>query len=147
MEPPLRAGASRTSSTRLRFIFPCGKPIRREPPEAVTDYDDPEEAPEDQKALDEASSIRWFFKALFVQNILEVVAGKEAEVWMVESGIRNRVHSTASRSRKEDEEQDDLFTEDEWPGRKEPPSQSPRHESVCGSPLSVMRASYGRWKG
>jgi hypothetical protein len=98
----------------VRFIFPCGKPIRREPPEAVTDYDDPEEAPEDQKALDEASSIRWFFKALFVQNILEVVAGKEAEVWMVESGIRNRVHiyRVDREPEEEDEEQDDLFTEE-----------------------------------
>jgi hypothetical protein len=76
----------------VRFIFPCGKPIRREPPNAVSNYDDPDEAPEDPKALDEARSIRWFFKALFVQNILEVVAGKEAEVWMVESGIRNRLH-------------------------------------------------------
>ena len=76
----------------VRFIFPCGKPIRREPPEAVTNYEDPDDAPEDAKALEEAKSIRWFFKALFVQNILEVVAGKEAEVWMVETGIRNRVH-------------------------------------------------------
>jgi hypothetical protein len=97
----------------VRFIFPCGKPIRREPPHAVTNYDDPDEAPEDQKALDEASSIRWFFKALFVQNILEVVAGKEAEVWMVESGIRNRIHiykvDTDRPDENDDPEPGDLF--------------------------------------
>jgi hypothetical protein len=76
----------------VRFIFPCGNPIRREPPHSVTDYDDPDEAEEDPTAIEEAKSIRWFFKALFVQNILEIVAGREQEVWMVESGIRNRVH-------------------------------------------------------
>jgi hypothetical protein len=97
----------------VRFIFPCGKPIRREPPEAVTNYEDPDDAPEDAEALLEAKSIRWFFKALFVQNILEVVAGKEAEVWMVESGIRNRVHIYRVDTEPEEaEEEGELFVEE-----------------------------------
>ena len=99
----------------VRFIFPCGNPIRREPPEAVTHYEDPDDAPEDAGALQEAKSIRWFFKALFVQNILEVVAGKEAEVWMVESGIRNRVHIYRVDREREEEDSEgdggDLFAE------------------------------------
>src|SRR2546422_6804561 len=75
-----------------------------------------EPAPEDPAALQEAKSIRWFFKALFVQNILEVVAGKEAEVWMVESGIRNRVHIYRVDREREDQDEEpeeggDLFAE------------------------------------
>jgi hypothetical protein len=35
--------------------------------------------------------VRWLFKALFVRSILQVVNG-EAEIWMIESGLRNRLH-------------------------------------------------------
>lgn len=45
----------------------------------------PEGEPED------AATIRWFFRALFVQSILQVVNGED-EIWMVESGMRNRLH-------------------------------------------------------
>ena len=47
-----------------RFIFPCGG---------------------------DAQVIRWFFEALFVQSIIQVVNG-EAEIWMVESGLVNQLH-------------------------------------------------------
>ncbi len=49
-----------------RFIFPCHDP-------------------------DEAKKIRWFFEALFVNSIIQVVNG-EAEIWMIESGLENRVY-------------------------------------------------------
>jgi hypothetical protein len=49
-----------------RFIFPC----------------------EDQE---DAERIRWFFEILFVDSIIEVVNGED-EIWMIESGLRNRVY-------------------------------------------------------
>jgi hypothetical protein len=49
-----------------RFIFPC---------------DD----------ADEAERVRWFFNLLFVQSITEIVNGED-EIWMVESGMQNRLH-------------------------------------------------------
>ncbi len=49
-----------------RFIFPCEDP-------------------------DDAELVRWFFWTLFVKSIIEVVNGEE-EIWMVESGMRNRLH-------------------------------------------------------
>jgi hypothetical protein len=49
-----------------RFIFPC----------------------EDER---EADQIRWFFELLFVDSIIQVVNG-EAEIWMIESGLKNRLH-------------------------------------------------------
>jgi hypothetical protein len=39
----------------------------------------------------EAAQIRWLFEILFVQSIIQLVNG-EAEIWMVESGSRNRVY-------------------------------------------------------
>lgn len=41
--------------------------------------------------LQEASLIRWLFDALFVQSILEVVNGED-EIWLLESGIQNRLY-------------------------------------------------------
>jgi hypothetical protein len=39
----------------------------------------------------EAAKIGWLFQILFVQSIIQLVNG-EAEIWMVESGSRNRVY-------------------------------------------------------
>jgi hypothetical protein len=39
---------------------------------------------------EEAEAIRWFFYALFVQSIVQVINGEE-EIWMVESGTHNRL--------------------------------------------------------
>jgi hypothetical protein len=78
----------------VRFIFPCGKPTERKPPFTTDHFEEVAikagEAPE-AAAVDEASRIHWFFGLLFVQTILEVVNG-EAEIWMVESGMRHRLH-------------------------------------------------------
>jgi hypothetical protein len=78
----------------VRFIFPCGQSVRREAPlssdafaEAVLHAG----APAGADVLTEASKIRWAFGVLFVQSIVQVVNG-EAEIWMVESGMRNRLH-------------------------------------------------------
>jgi hypothetical protein len=49
-----------------RFIFPC-------------------------KDNNEADRIRYLFEALFVRSIIQLVNGED-EIWMVESGLRNRVH-------------------------------------------------------
>ena len=74
----------------VRFIFPCGEPVKRQPGTAGN-FEDPEPDPKDKSGLEEAKKIRWFFNALFVQSIIQVVNG-EAEIWMVESGLRNRLH-------------------------------------------------------
>jgi len=39
----------------------------------------------------EAELVRYFFDALFVQTIIQLI-NAEDEVWMVESGMKNRVH-------------------------------------------------------
>ena len=49
-----------------RFIFPC-------------------------EDAEDAARLRWFFDTLFVQSIKEVVSGED-EIWMIESGMRNRLH-------------------------------------------------------
>lgn len=49
-----------------RFIFPC-------------------------EDTEDADRVRWFFYKLFVQSIIEVVNGED-EIWMVESGMQNRLH-------------------------------------------------------
>jgi hypothetical protein len=74
----------------VRFIFPCGQPQRISPAPAQ-DFGIPEPVSDDQTGVAEANQIRWFFNALFVRSIIQVVNG-EAEIWMVESGMRNRLH-------------------------------------------------------
>jgi hypothetical protein len=49
-----------------RFIFPC-------------------------KDKNDAEQIRWFFQVLFVRSIIQLVNGED-EVWMVESGLQNRIY-------------------------------------------------------
>jgi hypothetical protein len=76
----------------VRFIFPCGKPLERKPPLTAAHFEDVGgDAVVDGGAVEDASHIRWFFGVLFVQSIVEVVNG-EAEIWMVESGMRHRLH-------------------------------------------------------
>jgi hypothetical protein len=56
----------------VRFIFPC-------------------------QSADEAAMIEWFFKILFVRSMMQVVS-TEDEIWMVESGMNNRLHIWRSES-------------------------------------------------
>ncbi|MDE3099387.1 MAG: hypothetical protein KGJ88_07915 [Verrucomicrobiota bacterium] len=67
----------------VRFIFPCkAKP---EKPESLLPPN------EMRSAEPDANLIRWFFMQLFVQSILEVV-NAEDEIWLLETGMRNRLH-------------------------------------------------------
>ncbi len=76
----------------VRFIFPCGTPLKRLPPESTQDFDDPDETLLGEAMPDEeARTLRWFFKALFVRSILQVVNGED-EIWMIETGLRTRLH-------------------------------------------------------
>lgn len=77
----------------VRFIFPCGKASRREPPLSPDTFEEAilYEGAIDADAVAEATKIRWAFGVLFVQSIVQVVNG-EAEIWMVESGMRSRLH-------------------------------------------------------
>jgi len=77
----------------VRFIFPCGKPnetkflsSKNYFDDITNDYEEPTEETKKQAAL-----IRWFFYVLFVQSIVQVVNGED-EIWMQESGMRNRLH-------------------------------------------------------
>ena len=54
-----------------RFIFPCSSQM-------------------------EADAIHFFFWELFVESIVEVVSGQD-QIWMVESGMRDRVHIWKTR--------------------------------------------------
>jgi hypothetical protein len=74
----------------VRFIFPCGTPVKSQVG-AADSFEDLEPDPNDKSGIEEAKKIRWFFNALFVQSIIQVVNG-EAEIWMVESGLRTRLH-------------------------------------------------------
>lgn len=57
----------------VRFLFPCG-------------YASSPEA----ESVKLADQIRWFFKKLFVETILEAVSGED-EVWLLESGFKSQL--------------------------------------------------------
>lgn len=74
----------------VRFIFPCGKPKTIGPPLSSRNFEDDEaDAPPEEP--DDAKVVRWFFGVLFIQSIIQVVNGED-EIWMVESGMRDRLH-------------------------------------------------------
>jgi len=75
----------------VRFIFPCGD-FQSNKFLSVEDYfEELALDKEDKKTREEASLIRWLFYELFVRSIVEVVDGED-EIWMLESGIRNKLH-------------------------------------------------------
>ncbi len=75
----------------VRFIFPCGQETSMEPPLTETQLGSLISAPEAVRSEEEATKIRWFFGVLFVRSILQAVSGED-EIWMVESGMRSRLH-------------------------------------------------------
>ena len=91
----------------VRFIFPCGVQSKGKPPFTADHFEKvgTENSVASKEVLEEASRIRWFFALLFVQTILEVVNG-EAEIWMVESGMRHRLHIWKIESESESEKTD-----------------------------------------
>jgi len=72
-----------------RFIFPCGESrIVNDLSYEITPCDEP-----DSKDLQkEYNKIQYLFFKLFIQNIVEIVS-EEDEIWMMESGMRNRLYS------------------------------------------------------
>jgi hypothetical protein len=80
----------------VRFIFPCGKPTENK---FLSTGDYFEKLPGDGEAEteDEAARIRWFFYILFVQSIVEIVNGED-EIWLLESGFKNKLHIWKAQS-------------------------------------------------
>jgi hypothetical protein len=93
----------------VRFIFPCGsaqdKPIffdysQSSSVNSPSEISDVKPSKTDLQFTDinhEATVIRFFFNMLFVENILQVVKG-EHEIWMLESGMRTRLHIWRTKS-------------------------------------------------
>ena len=75
----------------VRFIFHCGEPRVRRIREQGSDLFDAGHAGLSEGDKEDYDSINWLFRVLFVENILQVVNGED-EIWMVESGVRNRLH-------------------------------------------------------
>jgi hypothetical protein len=75
----------------VRFIFPCGKNNVVHKFSSESYFEDLALVKDDEKAEDEATLIRLFFFKLFVQSIVLIVNGED-EIWMLESGMRNRLH-------------------------------------------------------
>ncbi|HEU4404582.1 MAG TPA: hypothetical protein VFS43_04740 [Polyangiaceae bacterium] len=75
----------------VRFIFPCGDPSTKSPPLSIEHFDTCADAEVTEAVTKYADDIRWLFSALFVQSIVQVVNGED-EIWMIESGLQNRLH-------------------------------------------------------
>jgi hypothetical protein len=75
----------------VKFIFPCGEYIESQFTSS-TDYFDNISSDVDLDTPNaDAAVIRWLFYTLFVQSIVQAVNGED-EIWMLESGMRNRLH-------------------------------------------------------
>lgn len=76
----------------VRFIFSVGTPIKRK---VLYNIDQFSENQDEVSILEEtkkkANQIRYIFKNLFVKSMLDLVNGED-EIWMLESGIRNRLY-------------------------------------------------------
>jgi len=76
----------------VRFIFYVGNPVINRALFNIEQFNENQEELEIQKGIQkEANQIRYIFKNLFVKSILELVDGED-EIWMLESGIRNRLY-------------------------------------------------------
>jgi len=75
----------------IRFIFPCGKK-KEQPFLSKPNYFEEFLLRESEEDIEtEAEKIRWLFYLLFVQSIIEMINGED-EIWMLESGYKNRLH-------------------------------------------------------
>jgi len=76
----------------VRFIFYAGSPIINRDLFKIEQFNENQEELEIPVGVQqEANQIRYIFKNLFVKSILELVDGED-EIWMLESGIRNRLY-------------------------------------------------------
>ena len=74
----------------VRFIYSVGSPIKKKIFYGFDQFREVE-GNNNEEINREANQIRFFFKNLFVKSILELVNGED-EIWMLESGIRNRLY-------------------------------------------------------
>lgn len=76
----------------VRFIFYVGIPCRNLILFNIEQFNDSlEEGYNEEDLHREANQIRYIFKNLFVRNLIELINGED-EIWMLESGIRNRLY-------------------------------------------------------
>src|SRR5690606_21008524 len=75
----------------VKFIFPLGKYETSRFSTSNDYFDDISRGYEEDLPIAEANIIRWLFYTLFVQSIVQIVNGED-EIWMLESGMRNRLH-------------------------------------------------------
>lgn len=75
----------------VKFVFPCGKGRDKQ-------FDFSEDIFEDffaeenlEAAEEEATKIRWLFYELFMKSIVQLIEGED-EIWLLESGMRNKLH-------------------------------------------------------
>src|SRR5438067_7918616 len=61
---------------------------------------------------DELKQIRYLFQALFVRSIIQLVNGEE-QIWMLESGPRNRVHIWSALGEDDEDIENNEEEEDE----------------------------------
>ncbi len=74
----------------VRFIFSVGIPVKSEVVYGINQFNE-NESTIGEEIKGEANQIRYIFKNLFVKSILDLVNGED-EIWMLESGIRNRLY-------------------------------------------------------
>jgi hypothetical protein len=75
----------------VRFIFPCGNKITTKNISTDNYFESLALTGEDNTVESDAEMIRLFFFTLFVQSIVLIINGED-EIWMLESGINNRLH-------------------------------------------------------
>lgn len=76
----------------VRFIFHIGIPLKNQVLFNIEQFGDNfDENILNDEIVTEANQIRFFFKNLFVRNILDLINGED-EIWMLESGIRNQLY-------------------------------------------------------
>jgi hypothetical protein len=75
----------------VKFIFPVGESVDSKFISDTTYFESLAESPSNINALDSAEQVRWLFYILFVQSIVQVVNGED-EIWLLESGLKNRLH-------------------------------------------------------
>ena len=76
----------------VRFIFKVGIPIINQDLYNFEQFSEDQEDSTTPGTINiKANQIRYIFKNLFVKSILELVNGED-EIWMLESGIRNRLY-------------------------------------------------------
>ena len=76
----------------VRFIFHIGIPSKNQILYNIEQFDrNLDEDTANSDLIKEANQIRFFFKNLFVRNILDLVNGED-EIWMLESGIRYHLY-------------------------------------------------------